>query len=229
MVDPHLLESLPARLYAICALLLVLKMMALAVYTSALRMRKKRLRLAGGLQLPGEARLRRAAIREVERARRAHRNDLENVLPFLVVGPIYVLDRARASPARGSASSASRPRASSTPSSTCARRCPTARSPTRAGFAHHALDGALLGLGAAALTPRGRTIAAPRLEIRYCTQCRWLLRAAWTAQELLTTFEAELGEVALAAGDGRRLRGARSTARCSGRARSRAASRSCAS
>lgn len=37
----------------------------------------------------------------------------------------------------------------------------------------------------------------PRLEIRYCTQCRWLLRAAWTAQELLTTFQAELGEVAL--------------------------------
>lgn len=33
----------------------------------------------------------------------------------------------------------------------------------------------------------------PRLEIEYCTQCRWLLRAAWMAQELLTTFEAELG------------------------------------
>jgi len=37
----------------------------------------------------------------------------------------------------------------------------------------------------------------PRLEIEYCTQCRWLLRAAWMAQELLTTFEKELGEVAL--------------------------------
>ncbi|MBI4168692.1 MAG: SelT/SelW/SelH family protein [Acidobacteria bacterium] len=42
----------------------------------------------------------------------------------------------------------------------------------------------------------------PRLEIRYCTQCRWLLRAAWTAQELLTTFEAELGEVVLVPGTG---------------------------
>jgi selenoprotein W-related protein len=39
--------------------------------------------------------------------------------------------------------------------------------------------------------------ARPRLEIEYCTRCRWLLRAAWMAQELLTTFEAELGEVAL--------------------------------
>ncbi len=37
----------------------------------------------------------------------------------------------------------------------------------------------------------------PRIEIQYCTQCRWLLRAAWMAQELLTTFETELGEVAL--------------------------------
>jgi selenoprotein W-related protein len=37
----------------------------------------------------------------------------------------------------------------------------------------------------------------PRVEIEYCTQCRWLLRAAWMAQELLTTFEQEIGEVAL--------------------------------
>ena len=42
----------------------------------------------------------------------------------------------------------------------------------------------------------------PRLEIHYCTQCRWLLRAAWFAQELLTTFESDLGEVALVPGTG---------------------------
>jgi len=42
----------------------------------------------------------------------------------------------------------------------------------------------------------------PRIEIRYCTQCRWLLRAAWLAQELLTTFENETGEVALVPGTG---------------------------
>jgi selenoprotein W-related protein len=41
-----------------------------------------------------------------------------------------------------------------------------------------------------------------RVEIEYCTQCRWLLRAAWTAQELLTTFEEELGEVAMIPGVG---------------------------
>lgn len=42
----------------------------------------------------------------------------------------------------------------------------------------------------------------PRVSITYCTQCHWLLRAAWLAQELLTTFEAELGEVALCPGTG---------------------------
>ncbi len=43
---------------------------------------------------------------------------------------------------------------------------------------------------------------SPRLEIEYCTQCRWLLRAAWTAQELLTTFVDELAEVVLVPGKG---------------------------
>jgi len=43
----------------------------------------------------------------------------------------------------------------------------------------------------------------PRIVIQYCPQCRWLLRAAWLAQELLSTFEADLSEVALApAGQG---------------------------
>ncbi|NUT50553.1 MAG: SelT/SelW/SelH family protein [Saccharothrix sp.] len=46
------------------------------------------------------------------------------------------------------------------------------------------------------------TVREPRLEIEYCTQCRWLLRAGWTAQELLTTFTTELGEVALVPGTG---------------------------
>lgn len=40
-----------------------------------------------------------------------------------------------------------------------------------------------------------------RIVITYCPRCRWLLRAAWMAQELLTTFERELDEVALRPGD----------------------------
>ena len=43
---------------------------------------------------------------------------------------------------------------------------------------------------------------SPRVEIEYCTQCRWLLRAAWVAQELLTTFVDDLAEVALVPGTG---------------------------
>ena len=39
--------------------------------------------------------------------------------------------------------------------------------------------------------------AAPLVEIEYCSRCRWLLRAAWMAQELLTTFESELAGVRL--------------------------------
>jgi selenoprotein W-related protein len=42
------------------------------------------------------------------------------------------------------------------------------------------------------------TACSPRIVIAYCTQCHWLLRAAWMAQELLSTFGADLGEVALA-------------------------------
>lgn len=41
-----------------------------------------------------------------------------------------------------------------------------------------------------------------RVEIHYCTQCRWLLRAAWTAQELLTTFEGEITALTLLPGTG---------------------------
>jgi selenoprotein W-related protein len=43
---------------------------------------------------------------------------------------------------------------------------------------------------------------SPRVEITYCTQCHWLLRAGWMAQELLSTFDTELGEVALVPGTG---------------------------
>jgi selenoprotein W-related protein len=42
----------------------------------------------------------------------------------------------------------------------------------------------------------------PRIEIEYCTQCRWLLRAAWMAQELLVTFEQEIGGVTMIPGSG---------------------------
>ena len=40
-------------------------------------------------------------------------------------------------------------------------------------------------------------INSPRVEIHYCTQCRFILRANWMAQELLMTFTDKIGELAL--------------------------------
>ncbi|MEE2953131.1 selenoprotein W-related protein [Fulvimarina manganoxydans] len=41
------------------------------------------------------------------------------------------------------------------------------------------------------------TSEKPQIAIAYCTQCQWLLRAAWMAQELLSTFGTDLGGVTL--------------------------------
>jgi selT/selW/selH-like putative selenoprotein len=47
-------------------------------------------------------------------------------------------------------------------------------------------------------TPNGTgPIHLPRLTITFCTGCKWNLRAAYYAQELLQTFGDQLGEVAL--------------------------------
>lgn len=45
-------------------------------------------------------------------------------------------------------------------------------------------------------------LKSPRISILYCRQCRWMMRAAWLCQELLTTFSEEIGEVALQPGSG---------------------------
>nr|WP_294794640.1 SelT/SelW/SelH family protein [uncultured Mucilaginibacter sp.] len=37
----------------------------------------------------------------------------------------------------------------------------------------------------------------PLITIEYCPKCRWLLRAAYMAQELLTTFEDDLQGITL--------------------------------
>lgn len=40
------------------------------------------------------------------------------------------------------------------------------------------------------------------IEIHYCTQCRWLLRASWMAQELLSTFDGDIEALTLKPGTG---------------------------
>jgi len=41
-----------------------------------------------------------------------------------------------------------------------------------------------------------------RIEITYCVQCRWMLRASWMAQELLTTFDGDIEALTLRSGTG---------------------------
>jgi selenoprotein W-related protein len=41
-----------------------------------------------------------------------------------------------------------------------------------------------------------------RIEINYCVQCRWLLRASWMAQELLSTFDGDIDSLTLKPGTG---------------------------
>ena len=42
----------------------------------------------------------------------------------------------------------------------------------------------------------------PHLSITFCTQCNWLLRSAWMASEVLSTFSTEMGAVTLVPGTG---------------------------
>jgi selenoprotein W-related protein len=36
-----------------------------------------------------------------------------------------------------------------------------------------------------------------KIEIKYCSKCRWLLRSTWMAQETLSTFEQQVDELSL--------------------------------
>ena len=40
------------------------------------------------------------------------------------------------------------------------------------------------------------------IEIEYCIQCRWMLRASWMCQELLTAFESNISQCSLIPGTG---------------------------
>ena len=42
----------------------------------------------------------------------------------------------------------------------------------------------------------------PTVTLHYCSQCNWMLRASWMAQELLHTFNTDLAAVTLKPGTG---------------------------
>src|ERR1700687_1229362 len=85
-----MLANPAVRLFAVVYLILVLKMVAVGAYTSILRIGRKVYatpedyafqQLARQVELDAD----------IERVRRAHRNDLENILPFFGVGLLYAL------------------------------------------------------------------------------------------------------------------------------------------
>jgi len=84
------LDDPVVRLYIVIYLLLVLKMAAVGTYTSILRLGRKVYATPEDYALQGLAR-KSTVDEDIERVRRAHRNDLENILPFFVVGFCYLL------------------------------------------------------------------------------------------------------------------------------------------
>lgn len=90
-ITAQLLLSFPAlRLYALCTILLVLKMHAVGIATGVARTRAK------VTMNPEDAARYNAQASDVDppevaRALRAHRNDLENIPPFLLLALVGVL------------------------------------------------------------------------------------------------------------------------------------------
>ncbi|KAL1954970.1 hypothetical protein VTO42DRAFT_377 [Malbranchea cinnamomea] len=67
-----------------------------------------------------------------------------------------------------------------------------------ANLAPAAAEERIHGSSSLSLPHSGQTpFNLPRITIKYCTQCKWMLRAAYFAQELLSTFSTDIGEIAL--------------------------------
>ena len=87
---PHTLADPIVRLYAVVYALLVLKIAVVGSYTSVLRLSRKVYATPEDYALQGMA-PRATRDEDIERVRRAHQNDVENILPFFVVGYLYLL------------------------------------------------------------------------------------------------------------------------------------------
>jgi glutathione S-transferase len=90
MAATSLLADPVYRLLAVVSVLLVFKMMLVGTWTSVIRIRRRVYATPEDYAFqgipPGAA-----TDADIERTRRAHRNDLENVLPFLAVAPFYAM------------------------------------------------------------------------------------------------------------------------------------------
>ncbi|NWX53383.1 PTGES synthase, partial [Promerops cafer] len=88
--SPKMMENEVFLSFTFYSTILILKMYVVAIITGQVRLRKKAFANPedalrnGGLQFCRED-------PDVERCRRAHRNDMENIFPFLFLGAIYSL------------------------------------------------------------------------------------------------------------------------------------------
>jgi uncharacterized MAPEG superfamily protein len=85
-----LLADPSMRLFAVCAAILVIKMLLTANLTGILRTVRRVYAAPEDYRLFGQEPVMKTD-EQIERIRRAHRNDLENILPFLVIGFLYAL------------------------------------------------------------------------------------------------------------------------------------------
>jgi prostaglandin-E synthase 1 len=100
-LSSELFLSLPAfRVLALCTLLLVLKMTAMGLWTAVVRTRRGQTLNAEDARKYG-SQIASAEHPDVERTLRAHRNDLENILPFLLLAFAAVLAGAHPDAVRG--------------------------------------------------------------------------------------------------------------------------------
>ncbi len=85
-----LLSDPTMRLFAVCAAILVLKMLVTANITGILRTAHRHYATPEDYRFFGQEPVT-ARDEQIERVRRAHQNDLENILPFLGIGFVYAL------------------------------------------------------------------------------------------------------------------------------------------
>nr|XP_046224255.1 prostaglandin E synthase [Oncorhynchus gorbuscha] len=85
-----MLENEAFSCFVFYSVLLVIKMYIIAIITGQVRLRKKAFANPEDAQRHGGVQYYREDP-DVERCRRAHRNDMENIFPFLFLGAVYSL------------------------------------------------------------------------------------------------------------------------------------------
>ncbi|KAG9280301.1 microsomal glutathione S-transferase 1.1 [Astyanax mexicanus] len=90
----HMIDSEVFMAFSTYATLVILKMMLMSPMTSYFRLTRKVFANMEDTAFGGSAEDRKKMIRvdpDVERVRRCHQNDLENIIPFVVIGLLYAL------------------------------------------------------------------------------------------------------------------------------------------